>query len=135
MTLTEQIDQWYRAGQHARTVSAVLGLPGKQRTPRLLGELAVAYNNLGQYDRAIIVLEELKPQTQYTWRWQYHMGYALYYSGIAADDPDRTLNLLSRAAQAFLRALFLNPKEPIRQECREFLQWIEEDQNSLQKHL
>ena len=75
MTLREQIDCWFQAGEHERTVQAILKLPGSECTDELMGELAVAYNNLGEYKKAILVLEELKNRVCFTASWQYRMGY------------------------------------------------------------
>ena len=127
MNLMDQIGQWYQAGRHELTVDAVLSLPGSCRTDRLLGELVLAYNNLGQYSRALLVLDELKPRLGYTWPWQYRRGYALYYSAQKTADVKRASKLLGRAREAFLAAMKLNPPEHIRAECLEFLRWIHED--------
>lgn len=128
MTLTEQIDQWYHEGEHERTIEAILRLPASERTDPLLGELAVAYNNTGEYPKAILVLEEMRPRLNFTWRWQYRMGYALYYSAEKSRDSHKTIRLLSKARDTFLNALRLDPPEFIQKECQEFLRWIEEEQ-------
>jgi tetratricopeptide (TPR) repeat protein len=127
MTLLDQIHQWYQAGEHEHTVNAVLSLPGRDRTDRLLGELILAYNNLGQYSRALLVLDELKPRLRYTWTWQYRRGYALYYSAYGASGLPKVPDLLAEAGEAFDNALKLDPPEHIRKECLEFLEWIRED--------
>ena len=131
MTLREQIDCWFQAGEHARTVQAILKLPGSECTDELMGELAVAYNNLGEYKKAILVLEELKNRVCFTASWQYRMGYALYHSAMKAPTPAKTESLLLKARHAFSAALQLNPKEHIRGDCLEFLHWICEDLKSL----
>jgi len=97
MTLLDQIHQWYQAGEHEHTVNAVLSLPGRDRTDRLLGELILAYNNLGQYSRALLVLDELKPRLRYTWTWQYRRGYALYYSAYGASGLPKVPDILAEA--------------------------------------
>lgn len=126
MTLTEQIAMWYQAGEHQHTIQAILELPASKRTDELLGELAVACNNMGQYSMAVLVLEEIRPRAGYTWPWQYRMGYALYYSAMKAA-PQKRAALLSRAREAFLNALKLDPPEHIKNDCLEFLEWIRED--------
>lgn len=133
MVLTEQIDHWYREGAHECTIEAIHGLPASERTDGLLGELAVAYNNTGEYPKAMVVLEEMRPRLGFTWRWQYRMGYALYYSAEKSSDPGRAGRLLSKAQEAFLNALRLGPPKLIRQECLEFLQWIREEQSQQTK--
>ena len=127
MTLREQIDSWYQAGQHENTVQAVLNLVGAQCTDEFMGELAVAYNNLGEYDKALLVLENLRKSFYCTSSWQYRMGYALYYSAMKTPDERKTKRFLQKARDAFETALELQPKKAIRQECLEFLAWIRED--------
>lgn len=127
MTLREQIDCWFQAGEHEHTVQAILELPGSECTDELMGELAVAYNNLGEYHKSILVLEELRERFCFTASWQYRMGYALYYSAMKTPVSKKTKSLLLKAQDAFLTALQLNPKEHVRQDCLEFLQWIRED--------
>lgn len=127
MTLTEQLQLWYQAGEHENITAAILALPVPQRTDELMGELAVAYNNLGRYDQAVLVLNELESRNRYTWRWQYRMGYALYYSAQKTSASRQTLRLLERARESFSNALKLSPPEHIRKDCREFLEWIDED--------
>lgn len=125
-TLTDQITMWYRDGEHEQTILAILALPASKRTDELLGELAVACNNTGQYSMAILVLEEIKSRSGCTWSWQYRMGYALYYSGLKAE-PKKMTVLLSRAREAFSNALMLEPPEHIKNDCLEFLEWIQQD--------
>ena len=127
MTLTEQLKLWYQAGEHENITTAILALPVPQRTDELMGELAVAYNNLGRYDQAILVLHELESRNRYTWRWQYRMGYALYYSALKASGSRQTLRLLEHAGESFSNALKLSPPEHIRKDYVEFLEWIKED--------
>lgn len=127
MTLNEQIELWYQAGEHDNITAAILALPGPQRTDQLMGELAVAYNNLGLYDQAILVLNELESRNRYTWRWQYRMGYALYYSALKTSSPRQAAKLLDRAHESFSNALKLSPPGYIRDDCLEFLEWIDQD--------
>ena len=96
-----------------------------------MGELAVAYNNLGQYSQAILVLKELEPRNQYTWRWQYRMGYALYYSALKTGDSRRIARLLGQAQDCFSNAMNFNPPEYIKNDCTEFLEWIAQDKAAL----
>lgn len=114
--LMDKIDRWYALKRHRKIVDAVMALPREQRTDDLLGRMAVAYNNLDEYDNAIQVLEELRPRQENTPRFHYRLGYALYYS-----------DHYPEAREAFTRALMLNPPEDIAEDCRDFLEWITED--------
>lgn len=129
MTLSAQIDQWFETGEHEQIIQAILDLPDIRRTDKLMGDLAVAYNNSGEYNKAILVLEELRNCFGCTASWQYRMGYALYYSAMKTPETAKKRILLIKARKAFLTALQLDPKECIRQDCLEFLKWIQEDLN------
>ena len=59
MTLAKQIDKWYRAGAHEETVKAILNLAQADVTDALTEDLAVAYNNLGQYQKAMGALKHM----------------------------------------------------------------------------
>ena len=132
MTLSAQIDCWFQSGEHEEVIQAILDLPDTQRTDKLMGDLAVAYNNSGEYNKAILVLEEMRNHYSCTASWQYRMGYALYYSAMKTPEGSRKKIILAKACKAFLAALQLNPKEPIKQDCLEFLSWIREDLSSLE---
>lgn len=130
MTLAKQIDKWYRAGAHEETVKAILNLAQADVTDALTEDLAVAYNNLGQYQKAMGALKHMDFQNRSSPHWHYCMGYALYYA--AADSPTREKQraLLEGAFHSFFRALKLKPEKGLESECKEFLAWITEDLNS-----
>ena len=69
MTLAKQIDRWYRAGEHQETVKAILELAETDVTDALTEDLAVAYNNLGQYQKAIESLKAMDVQNRSLPHW------------------------------------------------------------------
>lgn len=115
--LLEQIECWQQADEHQKIVDTILALPETERTDEVLGQMAVAYNNLDDYDAAIAVLEQLRPRQENNDKWQYRMGYALYY-----------LDRNQEAKVAFTRCLTLNDNGKYTEDCREFLEWILQEQ-------
>lgn len=112
----QQIDQWFEADEHQKIADAILALPEGERDDELLGQLAVAYNNLSEYEEAIAVLEQLRPRLENTDKWQFRMGYALYY-----------LDRNQEAKVAFTHCLMLNGEGEYTEDCQEYLEWIEEE--------
>ena len=119
--LLRQIDEWWEQDEHEAIVQAVLALPPEQRSDALLGQLAVAYNNLGQYGSAIEILEGLQPRQQNAPEFHYRLGYAYYYSTEAVTEKEELFPLLAKARQAFEQSLILRPSQEIAQECEDFL--------------
>lgn len=78
--LLEKLDQWYGEGKHQQIVDAILEIPSADRDYELTGLLAVAYNNLDKYDKAIELLLSTREQGENDRRWYYRLGYAYYYS-------------------------------------------------------
>lgn len=111
--LLTQIEGWHQADEHQKIVDTILALPEDERADEVLGQLAVAYNNLDDYDAAIAILEALRPRQENTDKWQFRMGYALYY-----------LNRNQEAKVAFTRCLMLNGNGKYTENCRGYLKWI-----------
>jgi len=127
MTLAKQIDKWYRAGEHEETVKAILNLAEGEITDDLTEDLAVAYNNLGQYQKAIGTLKNMDSQCREFPHWHYCMGYALYYAAMDSPSREKQRSLLQGASDSFSHALRLKPEKELERECREFLTWIKDD--------
>ncbi|MCT4597238.1 MAG: NADAR domain-containing protein [Vallitalea sp.] len=112
----EKIDKWYKEGEHYKIISAILNyLPEEKYTDEIMGDLAVAYNNVGQYEKAIDVLEKLRSNQEDTPMWQYRLGYAFYCK-----------KEYTKAKEAFNKALSLNPRKDIQVDCHLFIKWIGE---------
>lgn len=80
-----KIDQWHDDDEHQKIVDEILGLSEAERDYEVNGRLAVAYNNLDQYDEAIQILEDIKEEGKNDRKWFYRMGYALYYQNKEKD--------------------------------------------------
>lgn len=98
-----------------------------------MGELAVAYNNTEQYEKALEILEERMDRNRENYEWHYRLGFALYYCAEQEEDVEKAENLSRRAEKEFRCALALKPSPAFKAECKEFLAWIKEDFSSYEK--
>ena len=119
--LPARIDYWYENDRHRQIVEAVLSRDEDEQTDYILGQLAVAYNNLSEYDNAIEVLEALRYTQENTPKFHYRLGYAYFYKILDEQDEEKRLKMLQKARDAFNRALMLNPDNIIESDCRYFL--------------
>ena len=81
-------------------MDAVLALPPEERGYEETGQLARAYNNLGELEAALELLLSIAEQGREDFRWHYRVGYSYFY-----------LHQNERAAAAFDRAVALNPED------------------------
>lgn len=119
--LAKRIDYWYEQDRHRQIVEAVLLRDEDEQTDYILGQLAVAYNNLNEYDNAIEVLEALRYTQDNTPKFHYRLGYAYFYKSLDEKEEGKQLELIIKAREAFTRALMLNPDREIESDCRYFL--------------
>jgi hypothetical protein len=110
----EKIDKWHDEDNHNKIIDAILNDWPEEKCPEILMEkLPVAYNNTGQYKKAFETLEKLRTNQEGTPMWQYRLGYAFYYS-----------KEYTKAKEAFNKALSLNLRKDIEEDCHLFLSWI-----------
>ena len=98
----------------------------------LLGELAVAYNNLGRYDDAFNLLMSLEIDEE-DYEWYYRVGFALYYLAEEDKDVAHAWEKSLQAKQAFEHCLRYHPDKIFVEECKEFIEWINLDQAFYQR--
>ncbi len=98
--LRAQFEAWHEQDEHQKIVDAVLALPPEERGYEETGQLARAYNNLGELEAALELLLSIAEQGRGDFRWHYRVGYSYFY-----------LHQNERAAAAFDRAVALNPED------------------------
>lgn len=128
--LIDRLESWNDSGEHEKIIAAVMALPDSALDDEILSLLARAYNNTGEYKKAIAVLESLRGRMDNSWLWQYRMGYALFHASSddeCADDEVLRRNILDRARNAFARCMNMNPPEDVLEECDMFIESIESD--------
>lgn len=119
--LLSRISYWYDKGHHRHIVESILSIDETKQTDDVLGQLAVAYNNLGEYDNAIEVLEALQYTQENTPKFHYRLGYAYFYKTLSEQDKEKQYKFLLKAKEAFTRALILKPDSLIKEDCHMFL--------------
>lgn len=129
----EQIGEWYVNDEPQKVIKAITSLPKEEQTDLLMGELAVAYNNTEQYEKALEILEERMDRNRENYEWHYRLGFALYYCAEQEEDVKKAETLSRRAGEEFRCALALKPSPAFKAECKEFLAWIKEDFSSYEK--
>lgn len=98
--LIGRLNRYHLEKNFPRIVEDILAIPPTERGYELTVRLARAYNNLGEYARAVESLESVKAKSGNDAGWHFHMGAALYRLG--------------RAIQAkieFERVLELDPED------------------------
>ncbi len=123
-----KIDEWYENDEHEKIIEAILALSDDELDDDILGQLAVAYNNTGEYKKAIAVLESQRPRLESWFKWQYRMGYALMNAADdeeCEDDEELRFNILDRARVCFARCMNMNPPEDYLEECDMYIESIE----------
>ena len=67
----KQLAQWHDEDCHQQIVDAILAISEDERDYDLTSLLARAYNNLGEYDRAIRLLGSIEKEGQNDPLWHY----------------------------------------------------------------
>ncbi|GGH62879.1 hypothetical protein GCM10008014_39750 [Paenibacillus silvae] len=108
--LLEQVNTWHAEENYALIVKRLEELPESEKDYETIGQLARAYNNLGDYRKAIKLLFDIKDHGQSDPLWQYRLGYAYYH-----------IAEYKLAQTAFEEADRLEPND---ESTLEFLNWI-----------
>ncbi|OEJ13182.1 hypothetical protein BFL38_01000 [Brachyspira hampsonii] len=88
--LDAQFQKLYEEGNHREIIKLILSLPQEQLNDDIKGQLAVAYNNISEFDLAIDILNSLSEETKSNHTWFYKIAYA--YSG-KSDMSNANLNI------------------------------------------
>ncbi|GBF74689.1 hypothetical protein PA598K_03051 [Paenibacillus sp. 598K] len=113
--LLKKLNVWYGKQKHEAIVAELTTLPEEELDAELIGHLARAHNNIGNYDEAIRLLLTVQEQGATDALWQFRLGYAYYYS-------DR----YQEALPCFEEACRLEPKDALN---RQFLDMTREHLN------
>ena len=127
--LMNRINEWFDNDEHEKIIEAILALPDSSLDDEILGQLAVAYNNTGEYKKAIAVLESQRERLDGNFKWHYRMGYALMNASEdeeCENDESLRFNILDRARICFARCMNMNPPEEYLEECDEYIEEIED---------
>jgi len=95
--LLEQIDEWYDSDEHQKIIDTILAIPKEQCDYFLTGQVAVAYNNIGNYDEAKKTLFSVEKEGKTDYKWYYRLGYACYFSSEKEKDFEETKSYFEKS--------------------------------------
>ena len=119
-TLRKQIDAWTETDEHGKIVDMLGQISPEERDSEATGLLARAYNNLGEYEKALELLDSIEEEEAGDTNWNFRKGYALYF-----------LDRYKEALACFKKADELTPEDEDTIEfirsCNSHLPLIDED--------
>lgn len=77
--LERKIDLWSDDDEYQKIIDAIIAFPDKDAD--MLLSLAINYNNVNEYEKAVEVLNAIKDECEDQDHWYYVMGYSLRYLG------------------------------------------------------
>ena len=86
--------------KYQEIIDTIEALPVEQLNNQIIGELGRAYNNNGEYNKAIEILKTIETEEKNTLRWNYRIAYSYYY----LDDYEN-------AEKYFLKANEIDPDD------------------------
>lgn len=107
-----QFKKWYDNGENEKIIAAILALPESAIDDDILNWLTEAYIDIGEYKKAIAVLESQRSRMDNDYRWHFRMGLALFHASEdeeCEDDDELRANILERASAALARGMNMNP--------------------------
>lgn len=107
-----QFKNWYDNGENEKIIAAIIALPESAIDDDILNWLTEAYIDVGEYKKAIAVLESQRSRMDSDYRWHFRMGLALFHASEddeCEDDDELRINILERASAALARGMNMNP--------------------------
>ena len=99
-TLLEKIKDLSDLDKHQEIIDMIEALPTEQLNNEIIGQLARAYINVQNYEKAIEVLKSIEKDEKNTMLWNYRMGCSYFY-----------LKDYEKAEEYFLKAYNLEPED------------------------
>ncbi len=78
--LLKQVEAWHQENAHAQIIAALSAVAWQELDYEATGYLARAYNNIGNYKKAIERLQKVAAQGKDDPLWYIRIGYAFYYN-------------------------------------------------------
>lgn len=126
--LIRHFRKWRDNDENEKIIAAVIALPESSVDDEILSWLAQAYIDIGEYKRAIAVLESLHTRMESDYKWQFMMGLALLRAADddeCYDDDDLRRNILERAKVCFARGMNMNPPDDVLDQADRFMEEVE----------
>lgn len=132
--LFELFREWREDEENEKIVETVLALPDSALDDDILDWLVEAYIDIGEYKKAIAVLESQRPRLEDDYKWHFRMGLALYRATgdeECEDDDSLRRNILERAKVALARGMNMNPPESALETADRYMERIEDELDEL----
>ncbi len=126
--LIKRFKKWRDDDENEKIIAAVIALPEKAVDADILSWLAQSYIDIGEFKRAIAVLEDLRGSMENDYKWQFMMGLALLRASDddeCYDDDDLRRNILERAKVCLARGMNMNPPEDVLESADRFMEEAE----------
>lgn len=126
--LIEMFDKWRDEDENPKIIATVLALPESSVDDEILSWLAQAYIDIGEYKRAIAVLESRRESMESDYKWQFMMGLALLLAADddeCDDDDELKISILERAKVCIARGMNMNPPAGTLDTADRFMEEIE----------
>lgn len=120
--------EWRDNDENEKIIAAAMALPESSVDDEILSWLAQAYIDIGEYKRAIAVLESLHARMEGDYKWQFMMGLALLRAADddeCYDDDELRRNILERAKVCFARGMNMNPPGDVLDQADRFMEEVE----------
>ena len=126
--LIKRFIKWRDNDENEKIIAAAIALPESSVDDEILSWLAQAYIDIGEYKRAIAVLESLHARMENDYKWQFMMGLALLRAADddeCYDDDDLRRNILERAKVCCARGMNMNPPDDVLDQADRFMEEVE----------
>ncbi|MDE7398656.1 MAG: suppressor of fused domain protein [Oscillospiraceae bacterium] len=126
--LIDRFNEWQENDEEEKIIEAILKLPESALDDDILGWLAGAYMNIGEYKQAIAVLENQRGRMDGDFTWHFMLAIALYNTSNedeCDEDDELRLNILRRAKVELARGMNLNPPKELLEEADRYMDLIE----------
>lgn len=119
----DRLEAWHHSGYYRLMIETIRMLNTEDRDDNLMGIASGAYINLGEPDKALMILEQLRERYPSEPTWYYRYGLALYHQGLK--DEDVSGETFKEAHKALMMALSLKLREPMRSSAKDVLADLE----------
>ncbi len=134
--LNDRLDQLFLDERHREIVEGIRFLPDSERTPELMGRAAANYNNLGEFQKSLYILQQLLAEYPNDSLSHYRYGYALLHEELQraqTNDVPPSRAVLQKAHAEFMLALQLGVPPDIEADMKAFMDGIERSSAAIEQ--
>ena len=105
LTKIESLDNLEK---YQEIIDMIEELPVEQLNSQIISEQGRAYNNIGEYNKAIEILKTIETEEKDTRRWNYRIGFSYYYLDDYENELGRVANGKNKARVSHTSADWFN---------------------------